>query len=152
MIDIKIATTADLDEMMSVMRAAFDPLYGESWNVAQCEGMMSLPGTTVWLAYRQNEVAGFAMSRVIAAEAELLLLAVKPGYRGQGIGRKLLNSVKEDAKEKAAAILHLEVREGNEAIHLYLSVGFVQVGSRPRYYRGIDGQSYNAATYHLSLI
>ncbi len=40
--------------------------------------------------------------------------------------------------------LHLEVRDGNVALGLYVRSGFVEVGRRRGYYRGTGGQLFDA--------
>ncbi len=52
-------------------------------------------------------------------------LAVAPTYRGQGIGRKLLAAVEEEARRRDCCKVTLEVREDNvSAQQLYQRVGF----------------------------
>jgi [ribosomal protein S18]-alanine N-acetyltransferase len=87
------------------------------------------------------------MCRTVADEAELLLLAVSPKTRRKGVGRALLERFIVDATESKATRLFLEVRQGNSAIDFYETVGFLQIGHRLRYYRGVDGKVYDALTY-----
>lgn len=136
----------DLDAVMSVMDDGFDPAYGEAWTAPQCAGLMPMPGVWVSLAWRGTEAIGFALGRVVAGEAELLLLAVKPKVRRQGIGKLLLERFVEIATSRGAGRLHLEVRDGNKAIKLYSNAGFTEVGRRRNYYTGKDGQIYDALT------
>jgi [ribosomal protein S18]-alanine N-acetyltransferase len=146
---VTTGTSRDIDRIMPVMAAAFDPQFGEAWNAAQCAGMLSMPGTQLYLA--QNEsgaVIGFALTRCIAGEAELLLLAVCPSVRRTGIGRALLFRVISDVTESGAGRLFLEVRQGNSAIKFYERVGFLQVGRRDRYYRGVNGDYFDSLTYY----
>jgi ribosomal-protein-alanine N-acetyltransferase len=144
---LKPGTAFDLPAVSEVMTDAFDPRYGEAWTSAQCMGMLSLPGVWLTLAYREDGLVGFALARAIAGDGELLLIAVRPGWRGSGVGAALLRSVIGDAEMHAAERLHLEVRADNSAIRLYLSNGFAKVGERRGYYRGRDGQLYDAHTY-----
>ncbi|SHN52138.1 ribosomal protein S18-alanine N-acetyltransferase [Desulfovibrio litoralis] len=68
-------------------------------------------------------------------EIEILNLAVKPEYRRQGLGKQLLNIMLQTANKMGIIRAVLEVRKGNiSAINLYKSIGFQQVGLRPRYY------------------
>ena len=138
---------ADLPEVMAVMLDSFDPAYGEAWTAAQCAGLLPMPG--VWLALAraaEGEVLGFTLSRIVLREAELLLLAVRRGAQGRGVGTKLLERFTEDARSRGAEQLHLEVRDGNHAVALYNRAGFSEVGRRPNYYRGRDGRLYDALT------
>lgn len=146
--DVQLAagSAADLDAVMSVMDDSFDPAFGEAWSAPQCAGLLPMPGVWMVLAREGEDVAGFSLSRVVAEEAELLLLAVKRGAQRHGIGKLLLNRFFQDAEERGASKLHLEVRDGNAAVELYKSVGFKEVGRRSKYYTGCDGEIYDSLT------
>lgn len=137
---------ADLDRVMDVMEDSFDPSFGEGWTAPQCASLLPLPGVWLTIAQIEHEVVGFSLSRIILDEAELLLLAVKRKYRCLGVGQKLLDSFIFDATDRGAKRLHLEVRDGNHAIHLYKRAGFSEIGRRKAYYSGRDGQAYDALT------
>lgn len=144
-------TVRDLGAVDALMRAAFDPKYGEAWTQGQCLGVMALPGVWLTLAHIDDRPAGFALSRAIAGEAELLLLATQPKLRRQGVGAALLRAVIDGARDRQATRLHLEVRAGNPAIALYGTHGFAQVGERRDYYRGGDGKRRDAQTWARDL-
>ncbi len=148
---IDAITAADIDAVMTVMTGAFDPAFGEAWNAGQCLGILGLPGVWMLLARHEAEPAGFALARVIVDETELLLLGVSPAFRRRGIASALLDRVKVEARARGAIKLHLEVRDGNPALSLYLSRGFDQTGCRPGYYRGIDGQAFDALSLTMAL-
>lgn len=145
-IDVARGGPGDLDAVMAVMRESFDPCFGEAWTAPQCAGLLPMPGVWLTLARDEAEVVGFAMSRIVAQEAELLLLAVKRKDQGRGVGKRLLEAFVADATGRGADRLHLEVREGNHALTLYSRAGFTQVGRRRNYYSGRDGQIYDALT------
>jgi ribosomal-protein-alanine N-acetyltransferase len=136
----------DLPAVMRVMEDSFDPAYGEGWTGPQCAGLLPMAGVWLSLAREGDMVAGFALARVVAAEAELLLLAVRRVRQKHGIGQLLLNRFTEDARRRGASQLHLEVRDGNPAVSLYKQAGFSQVGRRRNYYSGRDGQLFDALT------
>ena len=136
----------DLDAVMAVMEDSFDPAFGEAWTAAQCAGLMPMTGVWLSLARSGDQVVGFALGRAVAGEAELLLLAVRRSEQGKGIGRVLLDRFALVATTRGAGRLHLEVRDGNPALHLYRRAGFSQVARRPNYYTGQDGQIYDALT------
>ncbi len=139
-----------LAEAMPVMVRAFDPQFGEAWTAAQCTGVLAMPGAHLLIA-RAPEPVGFALLRTVIDEAELMLLAVTPEVRGQGIGRALLQHSIDLATASGAVSYFLEVRSDNPAIVVYESLGIRQVGVRPNYYRGNDGNGRDALTYRLSL-
>lgn len=147
---IRAGCAADLPAIMPVMHAAFDPRFGEAWSEAQCLGVMAMPGSHLLIA-EQGDPLGFALSRIIVDECELMLIAVMPELQGQGVGRNLLNQVFIDARNRAAANVFLEMRNGNPARALYLSAGFAEVGRRRGYYRGSEGQIHDAITYRCTL-
>ena len=141
----------DLDAVMRVMDDSFDPCFGEAWTASQCAGLLPMPGVRLALARDGDGVVGFALSRVVAREAELLLLAVKRDVQRRGIGELLLNHFIEFSASKGAAKLHLEVRSGNPAVKLYNSFGFAELGRRKHYYKGRDGQLHDALTLGRSV-
>lgn len=153
MSDIHIEETgiAGIDAVMMVMKEAFDPGYGEAWTEPQTVSMMALPGVWLSLAWIGDHPAGFALNRIIADEAELLLLAVSPSFRRMGVGIALIERSRSLTRQRNGSRLHLEVRHNNPAIELYSKAGFKLVGRRPGYYRGIDGQLHDALTLSCSL-
>jgi putative acetyltransferase len=64
----------------------------------------------------------------------LFSIIVKGDMRGRGIGGVLLDNLIKHAKEKfKIEILHLEVYEGNPAIHLYERKGFKLFGRQSHF-------------------
>lgn len=142
-----------VDAIMTIMEEAFPPEYGEAWSRAQLCGMLVLPRVTAWLAEdAAGSSLGFALARQAPGEAELLLLAVRPSARRRGVGRQLLAAVEVQARAEGAEQLFLEMRDGNDAVHLYHLHGFGAIGRRPRYYRGVSGEQIDAITYRLRLV
>jgi len=136
----------DLDGVMAVMDDSFDPRFGEAWTASQCAGLLPMPGVWLTLAREGEHVVGFALARAVAGEAELLLLAVRRGRQGRGIGQMLLHAFTEAALDRGSRRLHLEVREGNHALGLYERAGFSLAGRRRNYYSGARGRTYDALT------
>jgi ribosomal-protein-alanine N-acetyltransferase len=151
LIELRAGGVGDLALVETIMAEAFDPRFGEAWTRGQCLGILAMPGVWLTIATLDGEPAGFALSRIVADEAELLLLATVPAMRRRGVAAALLRSVIADAISSGAVTLHLEVREGNDAIKLYRGTGFVKVGQRRNYYRGTTGQAFDAFTYSRKL-
>jgi len=142
----------ELDVVMEIMATAFSPHFGESWTRAQCAGILPMSGVSLRLATgARGSPAGFSLMRVVADEAELLLIAVAPPAQRRGVGRALIEDFIASAFARGARRLHLEVREGNRAIALYERAGFATIGRRRDYYRGKDGQALDALTLALTL-
>lgn len=137
---------ADLPAVMGVMDDSFDPRFGEAWTASQCAGLLPLPGVWLALAWDGDRIVGFSLSRIVMDEAELLLLAVRRAYQGQGVGQALLAEFAAAAIGRRARRLHLEVRDGNPAARLYEQAGYSLAGRRLDYYLGADGDRYDALT------
>lgn len=140
------ARAQHLPAVMAVMADTFDPEFGEAWTQAQCAGILPMPGVWMTLAERDGVPVGFSIARVVVDEAELLLLGVRRSARGRGVGGALLSAFCDAAQTRGARRVHLEMRRGNGAAAMYGAAGFEQVGRRPNYYRGLDGQCYDALT------
>ena len=64
----------------------------------------------------------------------LFAILVDEKYRGKGVGARLLTDLIALAKERfKIELLHLEVYEGNPAIHLYERFGFEQYGKQKHF-------------------
>lgn len=144
----------DLDRIMAVMQAAFDPAYGEAWTRAQVGDALVLPNTHYMLAGADGgepaegaPAVGFTLSRGAADEEELLLIAVSPEHRGRGVGAALLARYIEAAHARGKTRLFLEMRDGNPAEALYLRAGFEPIGRRRNYYRHAAKGPLDAITY-----
>ena len=149
---IERGTSDDLDAVMEVMDSAFGRRFGEAWTRSQCAGILPMAGVSLRLARDEDgAVAGFSLSRSVAGESELLLLAVLPERHRRGIGSRLLEDFIEQAEIHGLRRVHLEVRDGNPAIAMYRSAGFSAVGRRRNYYHGADGARFDAMTYARDL-
>lgn len=140
-----------LDAVMEVMASAFDARFGEAWTRAQCAGILPMAGVALTVARLDGKVAGFSLARRTLDEAELLLIAVHPDHVRGGVGRRLLDQFIADQHRAGARHLHLEVRDGNPAVGLYRKGGFGIVGRRTNYYRGTDGEKFDALTMALTI-
>ena len=144
----------DLDRLMAVMAAAFDPEFGEAWTRRQVEDALVI-GNCQYALIDANGVepepgalaVGFFLSRAGFEEEELLLFAVDPAWRRRGLGRALLDRLARDARNRGARRLLLEMRHGNPAETLYRNFGFQPIGRRPNYYRTRNGQAIDAITF-----
>jgi len=150
-IDLRGGTARDAATVEALMAAAFDPRFGEAWTRNQCLGVLAMPGVRLTLAFAEDEAVGFTLVRTILDEAELLLLAVAPDARRRGIGGTLLRAAVAEAGMAGVTRLHLEVRANNDAARLYREHGFARQGVRRNYYRGRNGEQYDAHTYARQL-
>lgn len=87
-------------------------------------------------AVKEGEsIAGYVVARMVAGELHVNNLAVRQGFRQQGIGTALLTRILEEAKQVDGFVAFLEVRAGNAAAQaFYEKFGFQVVGRRRDYY------------------
>jgi [ribosomal protein S18]-alanine N-acetyltransferase len=84
-----------------------------------------------------RSLVAFILSRLAAAEAEILSVAVAPRWRGRGLSRPLLDLHLRRLAGLGVRTVFLEVDEKNApAGRLYRRAGFYDVGRRQGYYAG----------------
>lgn len=98
-------------------------------------------GHPCWVMWVEGEVAGYGVLSVAAGEAHVLNVCIGPAHRGLGLGRLMLRRLLDIARWNGASRVFLEVRPSNPvAQSLYLSMGFEEIGRRPKYYPARDGR------------
>ena len=109
--------------------------FSDPWSVNSISSEVENP-LSLWLvAMDGDHLVGYVGSQSVLGWADMMNLAVSPDYRCQGIGRELVQRLIDQLKANDVTCLTLEVRASNEnAIKLYNSLGFVEVGKRPGYY------------------
>lgn len=129
--------------------AALAALHAEAfdapWDEASIEALLASPGV-----FAVAEAQGFILVRVVADEAEILTVAVRPPARRQGLARRLLDQALVRAAALGAVQVFLEVAASNlPAQGLYLQAGFEKSGLRRGYYARLDGTSEDALVLSL---
>ncbi len=149
MIRIETGEPRDVSSIMPVMKDAFNPAFGEAWNAAQCLSLLSIPSSALYIARSQSQVLGFAMTRWVLDEEELLMIGVVKNRQRTRIGELLLKHIIGEAQTSDRSIVFLEVRDGNPAEHFYKAQGFTETGRRKGYYKGANGLVFDAITMTL---
>jgi len=108
----------------------------DPWNPQAIAEIMNIAGFFGQIAWVDEMPAGFALALDLRKECEILALGVLPGWRREGIGAALLDSVCSEGSERGAECIVLEVAVDNSAaLSLYTGRGFVPIGHRRKYYR-----------------
>lgn len=82
---------------------------------------------------------GFIVYRIAADEAEIITIGVNPEMRRNGIASAMIGIIEKSVKNQGVIKIFLEVASTNEpAKKLYETCGFKTVGTRPKYYDGVD--------------
>ncbi len=138
-------------ELAAFAAMAFDPHFREAWNLGQITGLLeSGAGWAIIGRDQYGEMLAFALSRIIVDETELLLCATHPRVRCRGLGRQLVEQVRQSAIARGCRQLFLEVREGNlPALALYRTMQFTMAGRRKGYYATASGERLDALTLQL---
>ena len=83
----------------------------------------------------QDYITGFLGTWYMVDEAHIISVGVRGAFRGSGIGELLVIAAIEQAMDRRAAVVTLEVRPSNmAAINLYRKYGFKEKGLRKGYY------------------
>ncbi|PAU64992.1 ribosomal-protein-alanine N-acetyltransferase [Pseudomonas sp. PIC25] len=126
---------ADLEAVLKIEYAAFS----HPWT----RGIFldSLKSYDCWLMFEGSQQVGHGVIQVVAGEAHLLNITVKPESQGRGLGLRLLEHLMRRARELQAGECFLEVRASNQpAYRLYERYGFNEIGRRRDYYPAVGGR------------
>lgn len=129
-------TSTDIDVVYQIERDVYriDP-----WSRDQIAAEVAQVPTTRYyvVAESDGKIVGYGglFSPSRGVEADIQTVTVVLERQNQGIGRAILTDLIDEAARRSAPAILLEVRVGNDAaIHLYESLGFVEIARRPNYY------------------
>ena len=133
--------------LAAIHAEAFAEPHDSPWSAAAFADLLAQPGV-----FAVDSADGFILMRVVADEAEILTLAVRPAARRAGQGAQLVGEGLVAAAARGAVRVFLEVADDNAAARaLYARAGFVEAGRRPGYYAGADGERRDALLLALNL-
>lgn len=131
MIDIRLMTKTDLEQVAGIEREIFSMPWSEK---AFADSLQS-ENTLYTVAEIDGNVAGYCGMYIAFEEGNISNVAVAPEYRRQKIAANMLKNILKLAKEKGVTDVVLEVRETNTgAIRLYEQIGFEEAGVRKNFY------------------
>lgn len=129
-------TEADLDAVLAIEQACFP----RPWTRDHFLSEIGSTRAVAVVAEISGQVAGYLCLTVLLDEAEILDIAVSPGFQRQGVGAALMERSFAESLNRGAAVLRLEVRATSApAIAMYERFGFARSGLRKGYYeQGVD--------------
>lgn len=102
-------------------------------------------GYPSWVIRVDDKISGFCVAMPTPDDVHVLVIAVAPDDRRNGLGRRLLLQVEQLAHERGLQRILLEVRPSNSAaLAFYRNMGFEQIGVRRNYYPAGKGQREDA--------
>ena len=125
---------ADLDEVLVIEHRSFTT----PWSLSLFRSELKHEGSYLFVARPDDlpdTIAGYVGYRVVVDEMHIVIVAVAPARRRQGIATQMIAQVMAHARTQGCGRATLEVRASNlEAQKLYFRHGFAPVGTRPGYY------------------
>ena len=133
----RVTTDRDLDGVLEIETASFT----NPWTRQMYLREMDNPRVSYIHILRLDGgggdglIAGFCSFWLVFDELHINNLAIRPDYRGQGMGTALLEHAMSTASHLGARRATLEVRRSNEAARrIYERLGFEIAGVRRHYY------------------
>lgn len=129
------------EDLQAYLDKAYDP--------EKLKEELSTEGSTFWLLYEEEELAGYMKVNVDAALTEELgadsleveRIYIRPDFKRRGLGKYLIDKANEIAQAQGKGRIWLGVWEHNvNAIAFYEKMGFVHTGAHS-FFMGDDEQT-----------
>ena len=144
---LALATTADAAAIARLSRDEIERGLPWRWQPAAVARLIAAENTVVLcarelagddaLAEDEAPLAGFGVMEFGEREAHLVLLAVAPRRRRQGVARHILGWLEKSARTAGLSAIRLEVRAGNRgAQRFYAKLGYRRRRYMPGFYQG----------------
>ena len=124
-------TEAHLDGVAELEELCF----GEPWSRESLRLLLT-DQAIGFVCVMNGRVAAYGGMLLALDEGQITNVAVHPEFRRIGLGKKIVDALIGEARQRALTQIALEVRCSNEAaISLYERAGFTRAGVRKRFYR-----------------
>ena len=126
----------DLDAVVAIEHKSFSMPWTDTMFLSEMRQGPASQLLVARLEKRPTTIVGYVGYRAVLDEMHVMILAVAPAWRRQGIAQHMLSEAMEQARQADCARAILEVRASNVgAQQLYYRLGFAPVGVRPKYYQ-----------------
>ena len=134
-VTLRAATTADIDLLYGIYRAAYSPLTSGEWNdIEQSKSFHAgFPLERARVIIAGSEVIGAIDAERRSDGWFLNNIEIRPDWQGRGIGSRLVGDLVARAHREGHRVA-LEVLKVNPARRLYERLGFVVIGETDTHY------------------
>lgn len=142
---IRRITINDLSGIIKLERKCFNKYI--AYTPRQLKYLITIANSNCLADTLNEKIRGFVivLYRNGKNVAGIETLNVDPKFRGNGIGRKLMNAAEEDMYSRFIKKIRLEVSVGNiSAIKLYEKLGFKKIALVQNYYSYKQYRTYDA--------
>lgn len=139
MVQIRLAAREDVDALFALDQACFRP--GIAYSKAELKYFLFHPRSISLVAEDEGSIAGFAVVEIAAdgrrRVGHVVTIDVPAGQRRQGVGRTLMDALRDACVRAGAELMRLEVAIDNDgAIAFYKRLGFAETGRIRSFYMG----------------
>lgn len=124
-------------QMARIHQAAF--VHERGWTADEFAALLRQP----YIATFTTD-AGFALTRTLVGETELITLAIAPTHQRRGIADSLIATWIDTVRPQAQTAFLEVAADNGAAIALYAKNSFAQTGLRKAYYARTDGTAADA--------
>lgn len=136
MMQIQNMKSSDVDSMMLIEQSCHTHPMSHK-NMLSCFGGRYFSKGL----YIDDSLVGFYMAEMAGPDFTLMDICISPQYQGKGYAKSLIENLIEEANNRNAESIFLEVRVSNiSAIGLYEKCGFNEMGIRKDYYPAGNGR------------
>ena len=113
--------------------------YSQPWNAHVFADELGQESRSYLVIEEHDTLLGYGGLMVIGSEAHITTVVVHPDRREDRLGTRIMVALCDEAVNRSATSMTLEVRVSNEAAQsLYRRFGMTPVGVRKKYYRDED--------------
>jgi len=140
-LQIRIASKSDAHDIAAMSRELIEHGLPWTWRPHRVARAIASPETNVAVVREQGALVGFGIMEYLEEDAHLVLFAVRPQSRRQGVGTELLRWLEASALVAGAQRIRLEARRENVAARsFYNEHGYHELVIKSRMYSGaVDG-------------
>lgn len=139
MVHTRLAAREDVDALFALDQACFRP--GIAYSKAELRFFLFHPRSISLIAEDEGSIAGFAIVELAAdghrRVGHVVTIDVLAQQRRQGVGRMLMDALRDACIQAGVELMRLEVAVDNDgAITFYKRLGFAETGRIRGFYMG----------------